>query len=597
MRPRVPLLDRAATPAGLRALPESALPALAGELRDFLVQSVSRSGGHLSAGLGTVELTIALHFVFDTPRDSLVWDVGHQCYPHKALTGRRGQLGSIRRQGGLSGFLSRDESAFDAFGAGHSSTSISAALGIAVANALQADPARSVAIIGDGALTAGLAYEALEHAGGTGADLLVVLNDNGMSISPNVGGMSDYLQRLAGGSDDEAARRPGGLFEDLGFEYVGPVDGHDLPALLAAVRACAAGHGPRLLHVVTRKGHGYEPAEADPVRYHGVTAFDPSAGIMTAPASPTAPQTYTQVFGDWLLATAPADPSLVVITPAMIEGSGLGKFAARHPRRCFDVGIAEQHCVTFAAGLACRGLRPVVAIYSTFLQRGFDQLVHDVALQRLPVTFAIDRAGVVGPDGATHNGGLDLTYLRCVPGLVVMTPSDGAELRAMLDASRAVDGPVAIRYPRATAPAAGAPLSGPPVVTGRACLRRSGRRVALLVFGTLLPAALELAGQIDATVLDMRFVKPLDEDAVLAAAASHELLVTIEENAIAGGAGSAVNELVAARGAGVALLNLGLPDRSLAHGTREQVLADAGLDRNTIAAAVDARLAALSARR
>jgi 1-deoxy-D-xylulose-5-phosphate synthase len=596
-RPRAPLLDRAATPAGLRRLPASSLPALAGELREFLVRSVSRSGGHLSAGLGTVELTIALHYVFDTPRDSLVWDVGHQCYPHKVLTGRRDQLGSIRRQGGLSGFLNRDESAFDAFGAGHSSTSISAALGIAIANALQGDAARSVAIIGDGGLTAGLAYEALEHAGGSGADLLVVLNDNGMSISPNVGAMSDYLQRLAAGADG-GGRPTGGLFEDLGFDYTGPVDGHDLPALLAAVRACAARGGPRLLHVVTRKGHGYEPAEADPIRYHGVTPFDADAGIVSAPPAPGAAApapTYTQVFGEWLLATAPLDPALVVITPAMIEGSGLGKFAARHPQRCVDVGIAEQHCVTFAAGLACRGLRPVVAIYSTFLQRGFDQLVHDVALQGLPVTFAIDRAGVVGPDGATHNGGLDLSFLRCVPGLVVMTPSDGAELRAMLDASRRIDGPVAIRYPRAAAQPADGLVD--PIVTGRARLRRTGSRVALLVFGTLLPAALEVAASIDATVIDMRFVKPLDEAAVLAAAASHELLVTLEENAIAGGAGSAVNELLAARGACVGVLNLGLPDRNLAHGTREQVLADAGLDRASIAAAVAVRLAVSSARR
>jgi 1-deoxy-D-xylulose-5-phosphate synthase len=591
---RASLLERAGTPADLRRLPEACLEPLAAQLRAFLLESVSRSGGHLSAGLGTVELTIALHYVFDTPRDSLVWDVGHQCYPHKALTGRRAQLASIRRQGGLSGFLHREESDFDAFGAGHSSTSISAALGIAVANALQSDPARSVAIIGDGGLTAGLAYEALEHAGGCGADLLVVLNDNGMSISPNVGGMSDYLQRLAAhAGDDQATPRPGGLFEDLGFEYTGPIDGHHLPDLLAAVRDCAARRGPRLLHVVTRKGQGYEPAEADPVRYHGVTPFDATAGLTATTAA--APSTYTKVFGDWLMATAPADPSLVVITPAMVEGSGLGSFAARHPSRCFDVGIAEQHCVTFAAGLACRGLRPVVAIYSTFLQRGFDQLVHDVALQRLPVTFAIDRAGVVGPDGATHNGNLDLSYLRCVPGLVVMTPSDGAELRAMLDASRCIDGPVAIRYPRATAPGASLPTATP-IETGRARTCRRGSRVAMLVFGTLLPTALEVADAIDATVIDMRFVKPLDEAAVLEAAANHGLLVTIEENAVAGGAGSAVNELLAARASRVALLNLGLPDRNLAHGTREQVLADAGLSREAIARAVDTRLASSSAR-
>ncbi len=602
------LLERASTPAELRRLPESSLGALAAQLRDFLLASVANSGGHLAAGLGTTELTIALHYVFDTPRDSLVWDVGHQCYPHKVLTGRRAQLGSIRRQGGLSGFLHREESSFDAFGAGHSSTSISAALGIAIANGLQANPARSVAIIGDGGLTAGLAYEALEHAGASGADLLVVLNDNGMSISPNVGAMSEYLKRqgaaVASGDDaagGQDAARNGGIFEDLGFEYRGPLDGHDLPALLAALRDCASRRGPRLLHVVTRKGQGYAPAEADPVRYHGVTPFDPATGLAVTPGThalpAAAPQpTYTQVFGDWLLAAAELDPALVVITPAMIEGSGLARFAARHPSRCFDVGIAEQHAVTFAAGLACRGLRPVVAIYSTFLQRGFDQLVHDVALQRLPVTFAIDRAGVVGPDGATHNGSLDLSFLRCVPGLVVMAPSDGAELRAMLDASRRIDGPVAIRYPRAVAPAADAAV-GAPIRIGVSRLRRSGRRVAMLVFGTLLPTALEIATRLDATVIDMRFVKPLDEAAVLAAARDHELLVTIEENVVAGGAGSSVNELLAARGVSRAILNIGLPDRTLAHGTREQVLADARLDRDAIAAAISARLAARLAAR
>ena len=584
---RFPLLECIDSPADLRRLDEASLGELARELTGFLVETVARAGGHFSAGLGTVELTIALHYVFDTPRDALVWDVGHQCYPHKVLTGRRAQLETIRRQGGLSAFLHREESVHDAFGAGHSSTSISAALGIAVANGMHDDPARSVAIIGDGALTAGLAYEALQHAGASGADLLVVLNDNGMSISPNVGAMSDYLKALAAAAGRDGSVAPGTLFEDLGFEYLGPVDGHALPALLGALREGARRRGPRLLHVLTRKGHGYARAEADPVRFHGVTPFDPVQGIVPATSAPA--QTYTQVFGDWLLETVPSDPSLVVVTPAMVEGSGLAKLAARHPARCHDVGIAEQHAVTFAAGLTCRGLRPIVAIYSTFLQRAYDQQVHDVALQGQPVTFAIDRAGVVGPDGATHNGGLDLSFLRCVPGLVVMTPSDGAELRLMLDASRRIEAPVAIRYPRATAKAGQA--GAPPLREGRAWLRRRGRGTAILAFGTLVDEALQVAAAIDATVYDMRFVKPLDESTVIAAAASHTLVVTLEENALAGGAGSAINELLVSRGLTVPVLNLGLPDRYLAHGTREQVLADAGLDAPSIRRAIETRRA------
>ncbi|MFN5011609.1 MAG: 1-deoxy-D-xylulose-5-phosphate synthase [Gammaproteobacteria bacterium] len=584
------LLRAIDSPADLRALPPERLPAVADGLRDFLVTTVAKSGGHLAAGLGTVELTIALHYLYDTPRDALVWDVGHQCYPHKVLTGRRDQLPGIRRREGLSGFLKRDESPYDAFGAGHSSTSISAALGMAAAARRLGEPSRAVAIIGDGALTAGLAFEALDHAGDTGEDLLVVLNDNGMSISENVGALSRHL--AAHGRDPVGD--VDGFFGALGFAYRGPVDGHDLPALLAEIGALRDRPGPRLLHVVTRKGKGYPRAEAEPIKYHGVTPFDPSVGIVAG--KPTAP-TYTQVFGDWLCELAERDPRIVVITPAMREGSGLVAFAKRFPDRYFDVGIAEQHAVTFAAGLAARGLRPVVAIYSTFLQRAYDQLVHDVCLQGLPVTFASDRAGLVGPDGATHNGSLDLSFLRCVPGMTVMTPSDADQLRAMLRTGIDADGPCAIRYPRTAA--AGEPLArraAPPPVDGegvadgagallpravpigRGELQRRGSGIALLAFGTLAHAAHELAEIIDATVIDMRFVKPLDEALVLEAAATHELLVTLEENVVAGGAGTAVSELLAGRGRDVSVLHLGLPDRPLEHGTREQCLADAGLD-------------------
>jgi 1-deoxy-D-xylulose-5-phosphate synthase len=584
------LLRSIDSPAELRALAPERLPQVAAEMRAHLLQSVSKSGGHLAAGLGTVELTIALHYLYDTPRDALVWDVGHQCYPHKVLTGRRDALPGIRRRDGLSGFLKRDESPYDAFGAGHSSTSISAALGMAAAARRLGEPSRAVAIIGDGALTAGLAFEALDHAGDTGEDLLVVLNDNGMSISENVGALSRYLSVRG----REPVNDVDGFFGALGFTYRGPVDGHDLPALLAEFGALRDRAGPRLLHVVTRKGKGYARAEAEPIKYHGVTPFDPAVGIVAGkPAAPT----YTQVFGDWLCELAERDPRIVVVTPAMREGSGLVAFAKRFPDRYFDVGIAEQHAVTFAAGLAARGLRPVVAIYSTFLQRAYDQLVHDICLQRLPVTFAIDRAGLVGPDGATHNGSLDLSFLRCVPGMTVMTPSDADQLRAMLRTAIDADGPCAIRYPRTAA--AGEPLArreAPPPVDGegvvdgagallpralpigRGELQRRGSGIALLAFGTLAHAAYELAEIIDATVIDMRYVKPLDEALVLDAAASHELLVTLEENVVAGGAGAAVSELLSSRGRDVAVLHIGLPDRPLEHGTREQCLADAGLD-------------------
>ncbi len=613
-------LESIRSPADLRRLPASALPGVAAELREYLIQSVSRHGGHFAAGLGTVELTVALHYVFDTPHDRVVWDVGHQCYPHKVLTGRRERMPSIRRRGGLSGFLARGESEFDAFGAGHSSTSISAALGMALASGLQGAARKVVAVIGDGGMTAGLAYEALNHAGAMEVDLLVVLNDNEMSISPNVGALCKYLTRilssrtyarlrsngkkvlskfppmwdLAHRTEREIKRiaAPGMLFEELGFNYLGPIDGHDLPNLVKTLRAVRQLAGPRLLHVVTRKGKGYSKAEADPVKYHGVTPFDPGAGI-AAPAK--AARTYTQVFGDWLCETAAAEPRMVAITPAMREGSGLVKFAQLYPQRYYDVGIAEQHSVTLAAGLACEGLKPVVAIYSTFLQRAYDQLIHDVALQKLPVLFAIDRAGPVGPDGPTHNGSYDLTVLRCIPAMVVMTPTDEAEMRRMLDAGLALGGPAAVRYPRATAAAGSAEVA--PLELGRAHLRRCGKRVAFLVFGPLLAAVLQIADALDAAVLNMRFVKPLDEAAVLRAAEEYDLLVTVEENVVAGGAGSAVNECLLARGCSAAVLNLGLPDRPLEHATREEMLQDAGLDAAGIRHAVERRLHALRPQR
>jgi 1-deoxy-D-xylulose-5-phosphate synthase len=584
------LLTRIDSPTDLRRLADEQLPQLAEELRASLLESVARSGGHLAAGLGTVELTIALHYLYDTPHDALVWDVGHQTYPHKMLTGRRDALAGIRRRDGISGFLKRDESAYDAFGAGHSSTSISAALGMAAAARQLGTATRAVAVIGDGALTAGLAFEALDHAGELGADLLVVLNDNGMSISENVGALSRHLASRGHGPVQDVD----GFFDALGFNYRGPVDGHDLPLLLTEIRRLQGIPGPKLLHVRTVKGKGYARAEAEPIKYHGVTPFDPVAGIVAG--KPTAP-TYTQVFGDWLCELAEHDPRIVVITPAMREGSGLGAFAKRFPDRYHDVGIAEQHAVTFAAGLAARGLRPVVAIYSTFLQRAFDQLVHDVCLQGLPVTFAIDRAGLVGPDGATHNGSLDLSFLRCVPGITVMTPSDADSLRAMLRTGIEGEGPSAIRYPRTAAagesrrtttaalteddePSADGALAllPRPLPVGRGELQRRGSGIALLAFGTLVHTAHEFAEIVDASVADMRFVKPLDEALVLELAASHDLLVTLEENVIAGGAGTAVSELLARHGQDIPVLHLGLPDRPLEHGTREQCLQDAGLD-------------------
>jgi 1-deoxy-D-xylulose-5-phosphate synthase len=550
-------LDSIVVPADLRRLTADELQPLADELREYLIDTVARGGGHLAAGLGTVELTVGLHYVFDTPRDALVWDVGHQAYPHKALTGRRDRMHTLRRRNGLSGFLRREESPYDAFGAGHSSTSVSAALGLAVAGQRLGRPSKSVAIIGDGAMTAGMPYEALQQAGALpDIDLLVIVNDNGMSISPNVGSMSGALQQ------GDAARD---WFEALGIRYLGATDGHDLETLLPALERARDATGPRVLHVRTQKGHGYARAAADPVRYHGVTGFDPRQGIQPAATPP--PPTYTDVFGDWLCEAARQDPRLLAVTPAMREGSGLVRFAAQHPDRYFDVGIAEQHCVTFAAGLACRGARPVVAIYSTFLQRAYDQLVHDVALQGLPVLFAIDRAGVVGPDGATHNGALDLSFLRCVPGMVLMAPSDGNELRDMLQTGLEHPGPAAVRYPRCAIPAPLAARSPRALPVGAAEMRRIGSgRVAIL----------------------------LDETLVLEVARSHELLVTLEENALAGGAGSAVQECLARRRVQVPLLQLGLPDRFIEHGTRDEALRDAGLDRDSLLQAIAAATSRLA---
>ncbi len=618
-----PLLDRIRSPEDLRRLAPEELPALAEELRGEIVARVAETGGHLAAGLGAVELAIALHYVLDTPHDRLVWDVGHQSYPHKILTGRREAMRALRRRGGIAGFPRREESPYDAFGTGHSSTSISAALGMAVASARAGVRRRVVAVIGDGAMTAGMAFEALNHAGDLDADLLVVLNDNEMSISPNVGALSNYFARVLssrlyttvreGGKRvlghlppvKELARRaeehmkgmvvPGTLFEELGFQYFGPFDGHDLPGLVRTLRNVRDLPGPRLLHVITRKGKGYAPAEADPCTYHGVGPFDPATGRPRAPA-PAGP-TYTRVFSDWVCDMAARDPRLVAITPAMREGSGLVAFSERFPERYHDVGIAEQHAVTLAAGLACEGLRPVVAIYSTFLQRAYDQLIHDVALQNLPVLFAIDRAGLVGPDGPTHAGAFDLSFLRCVPNLTVMTPADEDECRRMLTTGYGLDGPAAVRYPRGAGPGATVSPGLEPLPVGKGEVRRRGREVAILAFGAPLTAALEAGAALDATVANMRFVKPLDEDLVLELAGGHRLLVTVEENVVAGGAGSAVAECLAAHGLTVPLLQLGLPDRFVAHGTRTEQLAECGLDAEGIRMAVLRRLGGPIARR
>jgi 1-deoxy-D-xylulose-5-phosphate synthase len=599
-----PLLEQIDMPLDLRQLPEARLPELACELREFLIQTVAKTGGHFAANLGTVELSIALHYVFDTPEDRLVWDVGHQTYPHKILTGRRTRMETLRRKGGIAGFPKRDESPYDTFGVGHSSTSLSAALGMAIAAEQANSDRKVVAVIGDGAMTAGMAFEALNHAGHLKPDLLVILNDNEMSISPNVGALSAHLTKLLSGRFFssvreggkrvlsrvppmlEVARRaeehvkgmfaPGTLFEELGFNYFGPVDGHDLPTLVQTLHNLRALKGPRLLHVVTRKGKGYPPAEDEPVGYHGVGVFDPACGLK--PARSGGGPSYTQVFGEWLCDMAERDERLIGITPAMREGSGLVEFAERFPDRYFDVAIAEQHAVTLAAGLACEGLKPVVAIYSTFLQRAYDQLIHDVALQNLPVLFAIDRAGLVGPDGPTHAGSFDYSYLRCIPNLVVMAPADENECREMLYTGFQLNQPAAVRYPRGKGTGVEVrreEMRSLPL--GEAVVRRRGRDLALLAFGSMVEVAELVARQMDATVVNMRFIKPLDEAVVVRLAAEHRWLVTLEENVVAGGAGSAVNECLAARSIQIPVYNIGLPDRFVGQGERNELLAQCGL--------------------
>ncbi len=612
--PTYPLLGAIESPADLRALPVEDLPLLAAELREFLVQTVSTRGGHFAAGLGTVELTIALHYVFNTPEDRLVWDVGHQAYPHKVLTGRRDQLFTIKQRDGLAPFPTRSESPYDAFGVGHSSTSVSAALGMAIAAARQGTDRRAVAIIGDGAMSAGIAFEALNHAGSLPLDLLVVLNDNDMSISENVGALSNYLARVISGrlyaqlreggkkalqqmpTVRALARRseehvkgmvlPGTLFEEMGFNYVGPIDGHDLKALLRVLRVLRVAHGPQLLHVVTRKGKGYGPAEADPIAWHGPGPFDPASGtiLKEKPGTPS----FSAIFGQWLCDMAEADPRIIGITPAMREGSGLVQFSRRFPERYFDVAIAEQHAVTFAAGLAAEGLKPVVAIYSTFLQRAYDQLIHDVALQRLPVVFAIDRAGLVGSDGATHQGNYDLTYLRCIPNMVVMAPSDENECRQMLYTATQLDGPAAVRYPRGSGPGVPVQQAMCALELGRAEYRRQGSSgLALLAFGTMLAPALQLGERLNATVVNMRFVKPLDLALLREVAANHVAIVTLEENVVAGGAGSGCAEALDAEGLSMPWLHIGIPDRCIEHGSRQDCLEAAGLDATAIAATIE----------
>lgn len=613
-RPATPLLDRASSPAELRRLGEADLETLADELRQYLLYTVGQTGGHFGAGLGVVELTIALHYVFDTPDDRLVWDVGHQAYPHKILTERRELMGTLRQKNGLAAFPRRAESEYDTFGVGHSSTSISAALGMAIAARLQGKERKSVAVIGDGALTAGMAFEALNHASEVDADMLVILNDNDMSISHNVGGLSNYLAKILSsrtyssmreGSKKvlsrlpgawEIARRteeyakgmlvPGTLFEELGWNYIGPIDGHDLPTLVATLRNMRDMKGPQFLHVVTKKGKGFAPAELDPIGYHAITKLEAPG---SAPKKTGGPK-YSSVFGQWLCDMAAQDARLLGITPAMKEGSDLVAFSERYPERYFDVAIAEQHAVTLAAGMACEGMKPVVAIYSTFLQRAYDQLIHDVAVQHLDVLFAIDRAGLVGEDGPTHAGSFDISYLRCIPGILVMTPSDEDELRKLLTTGYLFDGPAAVRYPRGSGPNHPIDPDLQPVEIGKGVVRRRGGRVALLVFGVQLAEAMKVAESLDATVVDMRFVKPLDEALVRELAGSHELLVTIEENAVMGGAGSAVGEFLASEGLEVPLLQLGLPDYYVEHAKPSEMLAECGLDAAGIEKAVRQRL-------
>ena len=619
-RQRYPRLSRIDSPADLRQFDERELPDVARELRDYLIESVAGAGGHFGAGLGVVELTVALHYLYDTPNDRLVWDVGHQCYPHKILTGRRDRISTIKKKDGLAPFPKRDESEYDTFGVGHSSTSISAALGMALAAQRKGDARKIIAIIGDGGLTGGMAYEALHHGGDVDPDMLVILNDNQMSISENVGALPKMLARLMTSRTLNAMREgtkrrlkrggflyrflkrweehakgmfvPSTLFEELGFHYFGPIDGHDLPMLLHSLKTLKGLKGPQLLHVITTKGKGYAPAEREQIEYHAVGPFDPDKGVAKKAAGKV---TYTEVFGDWLCDMAASDERLYAITPAMREGSGLVRFSREFPQRYFDVGIAEQHAVTLAAGMACEGAKPVVAIYSTFLQRGYDQLIHDVAIQKLDVTFAIDRGGVVGPDGATHAGSFDLSYLRCIPNMVVAAPSDENECRQLLTTAFRHEGPAAVRYPRGTGPGAkiDAELAALPI--GKGEIRLRGSRVAILAFGSPLTDALNVGKEIGATVANMRFVKPLDEALILELARAHAAIVTVEDNAVAGGAGSAVAEFLESKNLQIPVLQLGLPDRFLEHASREQLLAEAGIDASGIRSAITKRWPQFSA--
>nr|WP_298124613.1 1-deoxy-D-xylulose-5-phosphate synthase [uncultured Pseudoxanthomonas sp.] len=621
---RYPRLSRIHVPADLRQFDESELPAIAEELRGYLIESVGKSGGHFGAGLGVIELTVALHYLFDTPRDRLVWDVGHQTYPHKILTGRRDSIHTVKQKDGVAPFPKREESEYDTFGVGHSSTSISAALGMAIALAQQGDDRKVVAVIGDGAMTAGMAFEALNHAGGMEPEpnLLVILNDNQMSISENVGGLTKMLGRLSSSRTLNALREggkkllgdkkkpparfmrrweehwkgmfvPSTLFEQMGFHYTGPIDGHDVEALVGALKTLKTLKGPQLLHILTTKGKGYELAEGDQIGYHAVGPFDPEKGLVSKGGAKK--PTYTDIFSDWLCDMAAAEPKLLGITPAMREGSGLVRFSKEYPERYFDVAIAEQHAVTLAAGMACEGSKPVVAIYSTFLQRGYDQLVHDVAIQQLDVLFAIDRGGVVGPDGATHAGNLDLSYLRCVPHMVVMAPADENECRQMLSTGYHFNGPAAVRYPRGTGPGVALESNLDTLPVGKADLRARGSRVALLAFGSTVAAAEQVGRELGLTVVNMRFVKPLDRDLVLELARTHQGFVTIEDNVVMGGAGSGVAELLNAEDVSLPVLHLGLPDEFQHHASREDLLAEAGIDAPGIRAGVLKRWPALAA--
>jgi len=605
---KYPLLSLVDEPAQLRDLAQDKLPAFSKELREYLLNSVSQSSGHLASGLGTVELTVALHYVYNTPEDRLVWDVGHQAYPHKILTGRRDQMHTIRQKDGLHPFPFREESPYDTFSVGHSSTSISAALGMAIAAEKEGKDRKTVAVIGDGAITAGMAFEAMNHMGDVNPNVLIILNDNEMSISENVGALNNHFARILSGSFytniregskkllsglppvKELASRmeehlkgmviPGTFFEELGLNYIGPIDGHDVNMLVDTLRNMRNLKGPQLLHIKTQKGKGYKPAEADPIGYHGVPKFDPSMSKL--PKSKPGAATFSNVFGDWLCDMAAQDDKLMAITPAMREGSGMVRFSKEYPAQYFDVAIAEQHAVTLAAGLACEGLKPVVAIYSSFLQRAYDQLIHDVALQNLPVLFAIDRAGIVGADGETHQGAYDLSFMRCIPNMIIMAPSDTNECRQMLYTGYQCNQPVAVRYPRGSAGNCDVESTMSAIEIGKARSIKQGSKVAILSFGTLLESAKVAADELNATVIDMRFIKPLDTETINELLSSHDVIVTLEDNAIAGGAGSAVNEYLAAIKADVTILNLGIPDEFIKHGTQDEMHAEMGLDANGI---------------